>query len=105
MCNTSMHITYMYNNYACTLIIILTFHFSTRSINISRHIISGCDNSRVYFQMLKRAKIVACIALSHILITHENTFSTGSSKYLHTIDDIRISISYVKCRQGVPKGG
>ena len=96
----------MHNTRHCKSI--LTFYFSCWSIklNISRHIISGCDNGGVYFHKFKRAKRVAGNAFSHILITQENTLSAARDnfKYLYTIDDVRISISYVKRRQRVPKG-
>ena len=85
-------------------IIILTFQFFLGSINIPRHIISGCDSSRIYFHILERAERYAGNGFSHILINHKNTLSTGCFEYLHTIDDIRIPISYVECRQRVPKG-
>ena len=97
----------MHNNYDIVrrgMYIVLTFYFSSRSINVSGHIISGCDNGRVYFHKFKRAERVAGNAFGHILITHENILTTSSFKYLHMIDDVRISISYVKCRQRVPKG-
>ena len=76
-------------------IISLTIPFFLGSININRHIISGCDSGRICFHQFKGAKKVVDKAFGHILFRHKFTSSTCSLKYLHTIDDIRVSISDV----------